>query len=152
MEATEQVGVVDFGDDTPEEFPFTYGGNKYVLVEPMEDVAIKFNNRQTACAKMDADTKRVEVTNAGGVPAFLLSLCVFRVLEDGKRQHVPYDQLCLWKSKVVKTLSERAKDMGDLREREETAADLRKRLEAAEKREAALKNGDSTGTTPSPNT
>lgn len=150
----ENAGVTDFGEDVPSEFRFSYGKQQYVLREPLEGAVIQYRKRQTSGAKMNPETKQVELgSDVSSIPAFLLSMCVFKLVgtegSDQKEQPVPFDVLCRWRSPVVKQLFEKAKDMGDLRE-DDTEADLARRLETVRKREALLKNGQSgaDGTTP----
>lgn len=96
--------------------PVKYGGKKYVLREASGDTGRKFNDARTKCMHFqDGGVSGVE--GVGGLPIYLLSMCLFETDEDGvvqPKRHVTQEALKSWPERVIQPLFMKAREIGEL--------------------------------------
>lgn len=151
-DSTDFDNEIDLGDPTPIQLRYRIGGVSYVLLEPTEEVAVKWKNLQIKETKFGPDGKPTGLGNMADSSPYLVSLCLYKadeqgnlpLLRDGRPDHnalVPLNTIKRWPSRQVTVLFERAKEIGELGERE-TAEAITRRMEDDGRKLAALRNGE----------
>lgn len=122
-------------DLQPVEVPFTYQKVNYVLVEADADTTVKWRNELTRAATMK-DGQVVSVRNMADVEPYLVSMCLYRVKDDGHRVNVPVADVRKMPHRVMKKLHAKVIEISELRE---TGLTLEDKIENAEKELAKLR-------------
>lgn len=123
-------------DLSPIEIPFTYQKVEYVLVEANNDAAVKWRNELMKAARMK-DGEVVSVNNMADTEPFLVSMCLFRLKEDGKtRVAMTIPQVRALPNKVVQKLHAKVIEISELKE---TGLSLDDKITNAEKELAKLR-------------
>ncbi len=123
----------DFGSLEAIEIPVVGPDKKpYILREASGDVVAKFNNARGRCVQF-RDGGMSAVNGQGDLEAFLVSLCLFHVKEDGTadfKKPVRAPIIRSWPERVVKPLFEKAKEISEIDEPDDLAAlkEQRKKL------------------------
>lgn len=132
-------------DLTPKEIRgIKYQGKEYLLRPTDEDGFIKFNDRRMQFFKV-TDGKYTQITGGSNVSTFLLSLCLFEIIQkpDGSEGYKPVPEMALrkWKPHHIQKLFEKAKEISyidrpDKRTRDQKILDLEKELAKLKKEKA----------------
>ncbi len=91
----------------------TIAGEKYILAEATGDAAVKYRNQAIAGAKM-VDGKVTGFRNVADVEPLLVSLCLWKLTDDGRLSAVTEKTVRSWPSHYQKDLFERAKSISNL--------------------------------------
>jgi len=134
--------VLVFADLDLIEIPVEIGDKRYILREANGVVACKYRNAILACAKMEGG-KAAGFEGLADVEVLLVSLCLFRVQEDGSTTPIAIKDVQGWPNRVVKTLFTKAQEISELQEGEDTEESLTKDITAMQKKLKALQEGNS---------
>lgn len=109
-----------------EEFPVNIAGENYLLVEASaEDAkAWRANNLQSLHMREKGTGKNRETLNTFNATLadselLLVSLCLYKVGNNGSRQRVTLDTLRKWPNKLIEKLFNKAQKMSGLKEEED---------------------------------
>jgi hypothetical protein len=130
---SESNGHLNFDDLTPSEVAVTLQGQAYILREASAEAARQYRNAIIRSSKLGGEGKKVRVTSVDGVAdvePLLVSLCLFKTVGE-LRQAVPLPTILQWKSRVVKALFERIKQLSDLDEKDDSEEGSAKNLPSA---------------------
>lgn len=117
--------------------PVKIAGAAYVLQEASAGAGRDYRNAQTKTFKI-ADGKMTGMENTADLDLFLVSLCLFKVMEvPGVLSPVPLITLQEWPDKVVSALSAKAKEISDLEDKD-TVDTVDKKIAALQKKRELL--------------
>ncbi len=134
---------LNFDDLTPVEIPFSLGGKNYVLREATGDAAVQYRNAVAASTQL-ADGKVSSIKNMADTEPFLVSLCVWELLEDGKERAITGARVRSWPARVQRRLFKKIQDVSELdeaslQELHKECKELNERI--AEMEKDTVKNG-----------
>lgn len=137
-----------FEDLEPIEIPVKVGNKDMVLREVDEDGYTKYRNKIIAATRFGKDGKPTSVDGVANADPVLLSCCLFEKYQVGtetKLRPIPLVEILKWKSKIVRPLVEKAKEISDIKEtaeEEETVESLETKIADLQERLNTLRNGD----------
>lgn len=130
----------------PIEVPVRLGKVDYVLREISGGDAAKFRNQALKYARYDPSGRITQAGDIGNLEPFLVSLCLWKLEPDGKKERVPEIVVRGWKASIVSALFARAKAISRLDEdrEEETVDSVTKKIDELQRKLALLRNGHDT--------
>lgn len=142
--------LLKFEDNEPVEVPVKVKQKdgstaNYILKEGMEEVNAKYQNYTSNMLKVGSDGKIIGVTNPNDAKTYLLSLCLFEVVESTKPgeprrlRAVPNSLIRSWPTDRVSKLFEIAKKINHVDE-EETLESIDKQIERLQEVREAIVN------------
>lgn len=147
-----EIESMDFESLELIEVPVKIGDVKYVLHEADEGAAKAYQNARMRGAKLDDGKVSWQLTeDLAGIPSMMLSLCLFRLTEEGKPFSSPVSLREItgyregngivhkgWPARIVKPVFKRLKDISELDD-DETLESLQEQQEELGNRIAKIK-------------
>jgi hypothetical protein len=112
--------------DIPVTGPKPNGGS-FILKEASGQAKAEFTNARTRCMTLQ-DGEVTGVSGVGGLEMLLVSLCLFKVDEEGiaTGERVRKDTLKIWPGKVISKLFNKAKEISEIDQEDGDLESLRK--------------------------
>jgi hypothetical protein len=137
---SESNGVDIFVINTlePKQEKLKIAGKDFVLKEMTEDDYCKYQNKSSEGIVFN-DGKVTAIKNAADTNPYLIHLCLYEVMEDGKLKRLDVTVIRKWSKTATEKLVERCRKLNDLDNEEETEESLLKVITEAEEKLTKLR-------------
>lgn len=110
---------LNFDDVTLTEIPVKIGGDQYILREATGEAAVNYRNAMLACTQLGSSGKPQSIRGLASVEPLLVSHCLFYASGPREGQNVSQKTILSWKSKIVKALYEKVREISDLNDKDD---------------------------------
>jgi hypothetical protein len=110
-------------------FPVTISGQSYLLVEANSETGTQFKVNTlkglTLDQREDGSKKINGLENIAGNEAYLVSRCLFKIDDAGRRHAVDLATVKGWPNRIVKSLYEKSREISGLKEVDDAKAEAK---------------------------